>query len=152
MSEISIEILFYQRKFLWKLAWFELDTQFISNIRSCCTYLLFSIEIIYKDLFLFVLSLTSNDFYNIHFLEALKHRLLKKKIKITHNNNLTSNQQNNHSKSISKFSIFRFVTFSVLSRNLFASFRFVNVSTICLRQWHSMSSLQRLVNLLQWNS
>ena len=77
--------------------------------------------------------------------------LVKKKKKITHNNNLTSNQQNNHSKSISKFSIFRFVTLSTLSRNLFVSLRFVNVSTICLFQRHSMSSLQRLMNLFQWN-
>ena len=56
---------------------------------------------------------------------------------------------NNHSKSISKFSIFRFVTFSALSRSLFVAFRFVCLS-VCLLQRHSMSSLQRLVSLFQW--
>ena len=32
VPEISIDDLFYQRKFLWKLAWFEFDAQFTSNI------------------------------------------------------------------------------------------------------------------------
>ena len=45
---------------------------------------------------------------------------------------------NNHSKSTSKFSISRLVTFSALSRNLFASFRFVSFSEfVCYNdiQW-----------------
>ena len=32
MLGISIKKLFYQREFLWNLAWSELDAQFISNI------------------------------------------------------------------------------------------------------------------------
>ena len=35
-------------------------------------------------------------------------------------------------------------------REIFVSFRFVFVSTICLFQRHSMNSLQRLMNLFQW--
>ena len=42
MSEISIEVLFYQREFIWELAWFKLDAQRLLQIfRSSCTYLLF---------------------------------------------------------------------------------------------------------------
>ena len=38
---------------------------------------------------------SSNDLYNTHLLEALRHRLFKKKIEVTHILNLTSNQQIN---------------------------------------------------------
>ena len=92
---------------------------------------------------------SSTNFYNIHLFETLKHRLLKKEIEITHTHiKFHIKSTNNHSNSTSKFKL---VTSSTLSRSLFVSFRFANVSTICLRQWHSMNSLQRLMNLFQWN-
>ena len=76
--------------------------------------------------------------------------MIKRKIKIIHNN-LTIKSTNNYSKSISKFSISRSVTFSTWSRNSrFASFRFFCFSKFV--SMTSMSSLQRLMNLLQWNS
>ena len=40
MLEISVEILSYQRKSLWGLAWSGLGTQSTSGIRPSCTYLL----------------------------------------------------------------------------------------------------------------
>ena len=63
--------------------------------------------------------------------------LLKREIEVTHINNLTSNSQNN----IQNFK----------QKNLsYALFRFVCSSESA--SMISMSSLQRLVNLLQWNS
>ena len=45
--KISIEILSYQRKFIWELAWFKVwRSQFTFDIRSSCTYLLFKSNIL----------------------------------------------------------------------------------------------------------
>ena len=47
MFEISIEILFYQRKFIWELERFKIwRLQFIFDIRSSCTYLFFKSNIL----------------------------------------------------------------------------------------------------------
>ena len=80
---------------------------------------------------------SSNDFYNIHLLETLKHRLIKKKIKITHTHikSFIFNKQINIQNIKQKNFEFRFVS---------------SVSAICSLEWYSMSSLQRLINLLQW--
>ena len=60
---------------------------------------------------------SSNDLYTTHFLETLKYRLLKREIKITHNN-FTSNHQINKQ------------SFKSSNKNLnYVSFRFVFVST-----------------------
>ena len=45
--KISIEILFYQREFIWELAWFRAwRSQSTFDIRSSCTYLLFKSNIL----------------------------------------------------------------------------------------------------------
>ena len=80
-----------------------------------------------------------NDLYNNHLLEALRHRLLKKEIKITHTSNhlhLSHKSTNNHPKHQTKNFEFRFAS---------------SVSATCSLQWHLVSSLQRLMILFQWH-
>ena len=95
--------------------------------------------------------LHQNDLYNNHFFEALKHRLIKRKIKVTHTtiSHQIIKSTNNHSKLKQNFR-FLDLLHSQHDREILASLRFVCFS-VCLLQRHSVSSLQRLVNLLQWN-
>ena len=94
-------------------------------------------HLINKQFFCIRINSFSNDFYNIYFFKTLKHRLIKKKIKIIYN--FISNHQINKQ------------SFKTLNKKLWISFRFVFVSTICSFRWHLMNSLQRLINLFQWN-
>ena len=78
---------------------------------------------------------SSNDFYNTHFFEALRHRLLKKRIKITHNNFIkSSNQQTitqNHQQNFRFLDLFH----SQHDREILVSFRFVSSVSVNLLQW-----------------
>ena len=71
---------------------------------------------------------SSNNFYNIHFFEALKHRLIKIKIKITHtSNHLFLTNKSTFKTSNKKFWIsFRFVS---VSASLFATMTFSEFAT-----------------------
>ena len=95
--------------------------------------------------------LHQNDLYNNHLLEALRHRLIKREIEITHTtiSHQIIKSTNNHSKFKQNFQ-FLDLLHSQHDREILASLRFVCFS-VCLLQRHSVSSLQWLVNLLQWN-
>ena len=70
---------------------------------------------------------SSNDLYNIHLFEALRHRSIKRKIEVTHTSNHLSNQQTITQNQLQNFRFLNLLHFQH-DREIHASFRFVSVS------------------------
>ena len=65
---------------------------------------------------------------------------------------LDKEKNRSHTHTSNHLSLTNKSTFKTSNKKNWISFRFVCSQCVCLLQRHSVSSLQRLLNLLQWNS
>ena len=119
------------------------DENFINSVN--CRFSFSNFRHLINSRFFFCSS-TSNDLYNNHFLETLKHRLIKRKIEIIHTSNhlhlihkSTINIQNIKQKKLN------FVSFRICFNDLFVSMIFSEfVTTIS-----EFASMKFLMNRLE---
>ena len=95
--------------------------------------------------------LHQNDFYNNHLFETLKHRLLKRKIKIIHiSNHLFQINKQSFKISNKKFEL-RFVSFRFCFSDLFVSTTF-NEFVTTISEFVSMTFYERVRTSISMNS